>query len=197
VVGSQGKSVNDDVMIRGARVEDARAIKALHERCASDLLAGVVADYVPPLQERTEIERSWTGPLGSPHPRHALLVAERFEHIVGFVAVGPTRDADDHGDSTGQLRVVIVDPDERGAGVGTALVGAGERAMRESCLSVATLWVVPENTSAIRCYERCGWRADGTERFGEFGGHMVRSIRFRKRLSTASLPGYAPNETVA
>jgi RimJ/RimL family protein N-acetyltransferase len=71
----------------------------------------------------------------------------------------------------------------RGAGVGPELVAAGERAMRRCGLRVATLWVVPQNVSAVRCYERCGWTPDGAERLGEFGGRMIRSVRYRKRLT--------------
>jgi RimJ/RimL family protein N-acetyltransferase len=101
----------------------------------------------------------------------------------GFAATGPTRDADDDGRTTGELRVVMVAAGDRGAGVGRELIAAGERAMRRCGLRVATLWVVPENVGAARCYERCGWTADGAERLGDFGGRMIRSVRYRKRLT--------------
>jgi RimJ/RimL family protein N-acetyltransferase len=49
-------------------------------------------------------------------------------------------------------------------------------------LRVATLWVVPENVRAVRCYERCGWAAAGAARLGDFGGRMIRLLRYRKRI---------------
>jgi RimJ/RimL family protein N-acetyltransferase len=71
----------------------------------------------------------------------------------------------------------------RGLGVGQTLVAAGECAMRDSGLLTATLWVVPENSAAVRCYDRCGWRPDGSERLIEVGGREIRSIRYGKQLA--------------
>ena len=109
--------------------------------------------------------------------------------VIGFVAVGPARDPDCDSAAVGELRVVLVDARERGAGVGFALIAARERAMRESGLLAATLWVVPENAQAVRCYERCGWSADGTERLGDFDGREIRSVRYEKRRSLGGREG--------
>lgn len=169
--------------IRPAGREDEGAIHAVHARCFHELFAGLLGDYIAPSNERAERERSWTGPIGSPHDRHALLVAKRRERVIGFVAVGPTRDADGDPNRTGELATVMVDRNERGAGVGPALMAAGERAMREHGLSIATLWVVPENTRAVYCYERCGWIPDGTDKLMNIGGHEIRAVRYRKPLA--------------
>jgi GNAT superfamily N-acetyltransferase len=171
------------VTIRASGAGDERAIDALHARCLPDLFAGLLGDYAAPLEERIERARGWAGPIGSPHPRHELLVAERARRLIGFAAVGPTRDAGEDTATTGELRVIIVDAGERGTGVGAALIGAGERAMREAGLSAATLWVIPANARAVRCYERCGWRADGAEKRIEVGGRSLRAIRYGKRLT--------------
>jgi ribosomal protein S18 acetylase RimI-like enzyme len=172
-----------DVTVRPARADDEQAIHELVARCLPDAFARLTGDYLPAPEERMRRERSWTGPIGAPHPRHALLVAERSGRLAGFAATGPTRDADDDGRTTGELRVVMVAAGDRGAGVGRELIAAGERAMRRCGLRVATLWVVPENVRAARCYERCGWTADGAERLGDFGGRMIRSVRYRKWLT--------------
>lgn len=172
-----------EVTVRPATVEDQGPIHALHARCLGDAFVGLLGGYVPASEQRGRHERSWTGPIGSPHPRHALLVAERFQRVVGFVAVGPTRDADGDRQTTGELRAAMVDDWARGIGVGSALVAAGEQAMRESGFSVATLWVIPANTRAVRCYERLGWGADGTEKLDELGGREIQAVRYRKRLT--------------
>jgi ribosomal protein S18 acetylase RimI-like enzyme len=174
----------DALAVRPARAGDADAIHSLHAGCFFDLFAGLLGDFLPPQEERRARERSWTGPIGSPHHRHALLVAERRELIVGFVAVGPTRDADRNQDTVGELRTVMVDRSERGVGVGRALVNAGERSMRAARFSIATLWVVPTNARALRCYERGGWTPDGAQRVGEVGGRKIRSVRYKKVLPT-------------
>jgi GNAT superfamily N-acetyltransferase len=170
------------VTIRISGADDEGAIHALHARCIPDLFAGLLGEYIPPLEQRIERARGWCGPIGAAHPRHALLVAERAQRLIGFVGVGPSRDGDEDAATTGELRVVIVDASERGTGVGAALIAAGERAMREAGLSVATLWVVRDNTRAIRCYKRCGWHADGTEKLVEVGGRSIAAIRYRKHL---------------
>jgi ribosomal protein S18 acetylase RimI-like enzyme len=173
-------SANAAVAVRAATVEDTAAIHGLHVSCFPDLFAGLLGDYLPPVKERVKRERSWTGPIGCPLERHALLVAERSQRVIGFVAVGPTRDAD--GRATGELRTIIVDRGARGSSVGSALLAAGERAMRACEFLIATLWAVPENRPAVGLYERCGWRRDGTERVQVVGGREITSVRFGKRL---------------
>lgn len=120
--------------------------------------------------------------------------------MIGFVAVGPTRDGDDDAQTTGELRAVMVDDNARGLGVGSALMAAGERAMRDQGLRTATLWVVPQNWRAVRCYERCGWRPDGTERLMDVGGRNIRAVRYRKPLApktTATPPRHASSRTAS
>jgi GNAT superfamily N-acetyltransferase len=169
--------------IRPASAQDEDAIDAVHARCVADVFAGLLGDYLPPREQRVERARSWAGPIGSPHPRHALLVAERAACLVGFTAVGPTRDRDDDRLTTGELRVLMVDAAERSCGVGLALVAGGEQAMRECGLADATLWVADANTRALRFYERCGWRADGTKRVSEVNGREIKTVRYRTRLA--------------
>ncbi|MBW3653756.1 MAG: GNAT family N-acetyltransferase [Actinobacteria bacterium] len=189
-----------EATVRPARAEDERAIHLLHAGCFHDLFAGLLGDYRPSSEHSAERERSWTGPIGSPRGRHALLVAERRKRVIGFVAVGPTRDADNDAQTTGELRTVMIDDNARGSGVGSALMAAGERAMRDQGLRIATLWVVPQNWRAVRCYERCGWRPDGTERLMDVGGHNIWAIRYRKPLApetTATPPRHASSHRTA
>ena len=74
----------------------------------------------------------------------------------------------------------MVDRSDRGVGDGRALVNAGERSMRAAGFSIATLWVVPTNARALRCYERGGWTPDGAERVVEVGGRSIRTVRCQR-----------------
>jgi len=103
--------------------------------------------------------------------------------VIGFAAMGPARDGDVDAATTGELRVVLVEARARGLGVGSALIGAAERALRDSGFLAATLWVLPDNAQAVRCDERCGWRAGGSERITDFGGREIRSVRYERRLT--------------
>lgn len=170
-----------DVTIRPATAADESAITDLHARCIGDAFAG---RYLPPAEERAERQSGWAGLIGSPHPRHALLVAEHAGQVVGFVAVGPARDSDRDPVTTAELRVILVDARERGLGIGSALLVGAQGAMQQSGFSGATLWVLPENAQAVRCYERCGWHADGTERITDFGGSPIRSVRYERPLTS-------------
>ena len=154
----------------------------LFTRCFGDLFGGLLGDWVAPDEHRAAREQSWTGPIGSPADRHALLVAERRQGVVGFVAVGPTRDADRDRGTTGELMAIMVDGDQRGSGVGYALMAAGERALRAHGLAIATLWVVPENTRAVRFYDHCGWVLDGTQKRMSIGGQELTAVRYQKTL---------------
>ena len=112
------------------------------------------------------------------------MVAEHAGRVVGFVAVGPARDRDRDSATSAELRVILVDARTRGVGVGSALIAGAERAMHQSGFLDATLWVLPENAQAVRCYERCGWREDGTERITNFGGSEIRSVRYQRPLAS-------------
>ena len=101
---------------------------------------------------------------------------------MGFVAVGPTRDADRDRRTTGELMAIMVDGNQRGFGVGSALMAAGERAMRAHGLATATLTVVLENTRAVRFYEHCGWVVDGTQKRMSIGGQELTAVRYQKTL---------------
>ena len=176
-------TVSPEVLIRPATARDAPAIRDLHARCVGDAFAGLLGDALPSAEQRAERERTWAGEIGAPRPRHALLVAERAGRVVGFVAVGPTRDDDGDRQTVAELRTVMVDAAQRGTGAGRALMAAGERAMAESGFALATLWVVPANEPAVRCYERAGWRPDGTERVQDVNGREIRSVRYVTRLA--------------
>ena len=144
---------------------------------------GCSAITIAPSNERAERERSWTGPIGSPHDRHALLVAERRERVIGFVAVVPTRDADGDPKRTGELATVMVDRDERGRVSALRSWRRVNARCESTAFRYATLWVVPENTRAVHCYERCGWIPDGSDKLMNIGGHEIRAVRYRKPLA--------------
>jgi len=106
------------------------------------------------------------------------LVAEREGKIVGFVAVGAGRDEE----SDGELYTIYVHPDHGGAGIGRALIGAGEERRRELGHKEAVLWVLKGNPRTRRFYELAGWSADGTGRVGELFGFQLPEVRYVKNL---------------
>ena len=116
------------------------------------------------------------------HRLHPPLVAEVEGEVVGFVAVGRTHDQG--GD--GELYAIYVHPEHWGAGVGRALLEAGEQRLRELGHCVAHLWVLEDNPRARRFYELAGWVNDGATRPVTVFGVDVPEVRYSKKLSQAA-----------
>lgn len=62
-----------------------------------------------------------------------------------------------HGDNTGEVYVVGVDPDAQGGGLGRALTLAGLRYLRERGVREIILYVESNNTPAVAVYTRLGF----------------------------------------
>jgi GNAT superfamily N-acetyltransferase len=105
-------------------------------------------------------------------------VAEQDGEIVGFVAVGPSRDPA----TDGELFAIYVHPEQWGSGVGRALIETGEEELRRLGHQEAILWVLDDNPRARRFYEIAGWAADGTARDVHIFGFDVAEVRYAKRL---------------
>ncbi|MEU6664939.1 GNAT family N-acetyltransferase [Streptomyces sp. NPDC046727] len=107
------------------------------------------------------------------------LVAERGGRVLGWAAYGPYRDGETHtGDA--ELYAIYVDPAHVGGGIGRTLLAASIE--RCSAYPRMLLWVLKENASARRFYERAGFRADGAEEPFEADGVPVPEVRYARSL---------------
>jgi GNAT superfamily N-acetyltransferase len=100
--------------------------------------------------------------------REAGLIAERDGAILGtaFVARGEAADA-------AKLRMVYVEAQARGAGVGSALVEAAMAFARSAGYARVTLWTNDVLHPARRLYERAGFRLIRSEPHRSFGVDLV------------------------
>jgi len=76
-------------------------------------------------------------------------------------------------DSTGQLRLLFVDPAARGLGIGARLVAECVGFARRAGYSELVLWTHDVLVAARRIYERAGFRLEGEERHRSFGPEVV------------------------
>ena len=106
-----------------------------------------------------------------------LWVAEDHGRVVGFMAFGPSRDEDRHGEI--EVYTLYVDPALWGTGIGSALMG-----MVPSGAPVS-LWVSEGNARARSFYEKRGFDPDGAAE----AGHHVPVIRVA-RACASERPGY-------
>ncbi|MEU9824341.1 GNAT family N-acetyltransferase [Micromonospora chersina] len=167
------------ISLRPATGADLMTVGALHQRSrvaaySSFLPADALADPTAEAMGRYWTERvAWEG------ADHRMTVAERDGRLVGFSYVGP----DDAGDpATGLLNAIHLEPDERGRGTGRALMEDALDAMRARGWSRAALWVLRENATARRFYERGGWTATGEQRDDVIGATVVPQLRYARSL---------------
>jgi DNA-binding MarR family transcriptional regulator/ribosomal protein S18 acetylase RimI-like enzyme len=72
-----------------------------------------------------------------------------------------------------QLRCLLVEPNQRGAGIGKSLVDECVRFARAAGYRKVRLWTDASLASARRIYERAGFRYAGREDHGAFGRGLV------------------------
>ncbi|MGH2972377.1 MAG: GNAT family N-acetyltransferase [Gaiellaceae bacterium] len=161
--------------VRRASVSDAADIAAVHVRTwqaayahvfGPERLAGM------DVEARTAQWRRWLA------RGDAAFVADDEGRIVGFVWVGPSREAD----AEGEVYAIYALQEAWGSGAGTALMRAGIEDMRAAGFCAASLWVLEDNPRARRFYEREGWELDGDRKEDEFLGVSVAEVRYRVRL---------------
>ena len=116
------------------------------------LVARIVADFA----ERGDVKRE------------AAWIAELDGERVGCVFCTAADAAD-----TAQLRLLIVEPSARGAGVGTRLVDECLRFARRAGYARITLWTNDVLVGARRIYARAGFHCDRREPHHSFGQDLV------------------------
>ncbi len=90
----------------------------------------------------------------------ALLVADRDGTLVGYamLTVGPPPATWDFGKAVVDIETLSVLPDERGGGVGAALMRGAEEWARERGAETLEVGLLYTNEDALRFYEREGFR---------------------------------------
>jgi DNA-binding MarR family transcriptional regulator len=115
------------------------------------LVAKVAAQFLQSFDARRE--RCW--------------IAERAGEIVGSVLLVKGSD------EVGKLRLLLVEPEARGLGIGTRLVEECERFARQAGYQKITLWTNSVLDAARRIYEKAGYRLVREEPHHSFGQDLV------------------------
>jgi DNA-binding MarR family transcriptional regulator/GNAT superfamily N-acetyltransferase len=104
------------------------------------------------------------------HRRERCWIAERDGENVGSVML--VRETDE----VARLRLLLVEPNARGLGIGARLVEEALRFAREARYRTITLWTHSVLTAARHVYERAGFRLIETNEHNEFGTTLVGEI---------------------
>lgn len=109
--------------------------------------------------------------------REACWIAERDGRPLGSIFLVQARDeADAPLPDVGQLRMLLVEPEARGAGVGDRLVAECIRFAREAGYASLRLWTNSMLEAARRLYVRHCWQLVESEPHADFGVPMVGEI---------------------
>jgi GNAT superfamily N-acetyltransferase len=112
------------------------------------------------------------------------LVAEWGGEVVGWACHGPYREGELRtGDA--ELYAIYVHPGRLARGVGRALLRESTARCGAAGHDRMLLWVLKENASARRFYEKAGFVADGAEEPFEVDGAEVPEVRYVRVLGGA------------
>jgi GNAT superfamily N-acetyltransferase len=145
--------------IRPATAEDIGSIARIHVACWQTAYRGILPDETLDalrVEQREDLWRRWIGGSGV----HAL-VALRDGRIVGFTRLSPARPIDDPPAAAAEVTHLYVDPAVQARGTGRALLEEALGIARASGYRALVLWVLEENRTARRFYERFGLSPDG------------------------------------
>jgi GNAT superfamily N-acetyltransferase len=177
--------VSGPIVVRAARVEDARDIARIHVDAWRAAYRGIVPDAHLAALDVDERARKRRAHLESPPPRVRAVVAERDGMLVGWLQCGPTRDEDADPLRVLEVYAIYLDPATWRAGIGTQLM---RHALESEWAERATVWSLEANSGARRFYERCGFDCDTARKIVDIGGARLVEVRYAR----APIPPIAP-----
>ena len=168
------------MIVRRAKLEDARAIAAIHVHTWQAAYQGIIPSTFLDSLSIEDRENRWRTILNQ--TASETWVAEEDNEVVGWISAARSRD-EDAPSTTGEVWGIYVDPAQWRRGVGASLWHEAEVCLEAAGFLDITLWVLKENARAIAFYESIGFvvEPDG-EKSIVFGGTTLLEIRLRKRL---------------
>ena len=148
------------MIIRPPARADARALAEAHVLAWQRAYAGIMPDDFLAGLDLDDAHARWAAQLESDPSK--VLVAEAEGRARGFAMFGVTRD--DEARQTGEIYAINIHPDWWRRGLGARLLAESLEAMGPLGFESVTLWVLEENASARRFYERQGWHHDGARK---------------------------------
>lgn len=161
--------------LRPAVPDDAEGIAKAHTRSWQSAYRNVVPEHFLDGLQWELREAFWRKELTAPTlPGSAVLVAEEDGTVVGFVAVGPSRDEDVP--QSFEVYALYVIPEAWATGTGEALLEAALAVVPEG--TDVTLWVLEGNARGRGFYEHEGFTPEGGSKVVEIGGQPLVELRY-------------------
>jgi RimJ/RimL family protein N-acetyltransferase len=147
-----------DIVIREANPADATEFRELRLGALQDSPIAFSSDYQKNLNQPF---KHWENMLTMHADESTVLLAEYKNKLIGMTGIA-------RGDSpktrhSAWIWGVYVKPEWRGLHIAEELIRSGFTWAKARRIVVAKLGVAAINESAVRCYERCGFKIYGTE----------------------------------
>ena len=167
--------------VRRAGPSDARAIAEVRVASWRSAYRGLLpASFLDALSV-PDIASRWRARIEK--GRIQVFVLQTQTGIVGFVAIGPTRDEGVDDERVGEVCAIYVRPEEWGKGYGSALLKRAFESLMEQGRTQVALWVLRDNERGIRFYEARGFQADGATKVEtREDGVQFHEIRYRRSI---------------
>jgi ribosomal protein S18 acetylase RimI-like enzyme len=166
-------------LIRKATVEDAEALGRIHSHTWQAAYAGIIPDefliQLAPESRAAFFKQKLLEP-AVPGKLSENFIALDQDTPVGLLALHTAPDID-VAPGTGSIAALYVLPQHQGRGFGRSLMDYGVKRLKETGHTGVILWVLEQNTRAIRFYERYGYVYDGTSKEIVLGKPLV-EIRY-------------------
>ena len=160
----QAPPIVADASVRLARASDAPAVGFVQAVVWREVYAALLPPEAVDQFQPQAFTGVWRSSLEQPpSAAHRLLVACAGEQVVGFAAVGPSSDPDAH-DIDGELLVLGVHPEARGAGHGSRLVNAAVDTARGAGFTALRGWLLGTDERTRAFLGAAGLEADGAYR---------------------------------
>jgi ribosomal protein S18 acetylase RimI-like enzyme len=170
-----------DIRVREMTPADCHPVATIRVHGWQSAYAGLIPrSYLDRLDVEADAERRRTH-LSGGDGTVVNLVAERDGEVVGWACHGPYRDGEVRTEDA-ELYAVYVHPDRVGEGVGQALLRESTDRCAAAGYGRMLLWVLKENASARRFYERSGFAPDGAEEPFDADGAAVPEVRYVRTL---------------
>ncbi|MFK3981062.1 GNAT family N-acetyltransferase [Micromonospora sp. NPDC050397] len=166
-------------VLRPATADDLMTVGALHSRSRQNAYRDFLPAEALAADSGDALGQWWSERWKWERETHLMTVLEDGERLVGFSYVGP-HELDPVG--YGELSAIHLEPDQRGRGLGRALMIDALDTLSRRGWSRAALWVLTDNKPAREFYRRGGWTADGIARTEHVGSALAAQLRYVRDL---------------
>jgi ribosomal protein S18 acetylase RimI-like enzyme len=165
--------------IRYADVSDAEVLGEIHSKSWKIAYKNIVPDSILDNIRAENRKKYFEKALSEQTEEDALIYVDN--KAVGFMCVGKCRDKDQD-ISCGEIWGIYLLPEYWNKGIGAYFIQWGLKELKNRNYKKVTLWVLEDNLSARKFYEKMGFRHDGTVKEIVIG-KKLNECRYEKMIS--------------